>query len=74
VVAKRLDSIYEPGKRSGAWQKHKTQPSEDFVIGYSAGNESVDQIAVGEFKNGKLLFVEAVKNGFVPSTLLSAHL
>jgi len=56
--------------RSGAWQKHKTQPSDDFVIGgYSdGGNGRVDEIAVGECKDGKLLFVEAVKNGFVPAT------
>jgi bifunctional non-homologous end joining protein LigD len=32
------------------------------------GNRRVDEIAVGECKDGRLLFVEAVKNGFVPAT------
>jgi bifunctional non-homologous end joining protein LigD len=33
VVAKRLDSLYEPGSRSRAWLKVKNQNSQEFVIG-----------------------------------------
>jgi bifunctional non-homologous end joining protein LigD len=33
VVAKRLDSPYQPGKRSGAWLKIKNQLRQEFVIG-----------------------------------------
>jgi bifunctional non-homologous end joining protein LigD len=33
VIAKRLDSIYVPGKKSDMWQKLKTQKSEDFLVG-----------------------------------------
>jgi bifunctional non-homologous end joining protein LigD len=33
IVAKRLDSRYEPGKRSGAWRKVKNQLSQEFVVG-----------------------------------------
>jgi bifunctional non-homologous end joining protein LigD len=33
IVAKRLDSRYEPGRRSGAWIKVKNQLSQEFVIG-----------------------------------------
>jgi DNA ligase D-like protein (predicted ligase)/DNA ligase D-like protein (predicted 3'-phosphoesterase) len=33
IVAKRLDSQYEPGKRSGAWRKVKNQLRQEFVIG-----------------------------------------
>ena len=33
VVAKRLDSAYEPGRRSGAWIKVKNQRRQDFVVG-----------------------------------------
>ncbi|MCK5577612.1 MAG: DNA ligase D [Dehalococcoidales bacterium] len=33
VVAKRQDSLYEPGKRSGSWLKIKAVTSEEFVIG-----------------------------------------
>jgi len=33
VVAKRLDSHYEPGQRSGAWQKMRINQGQEFVIG-----------------------------------------
>jgi ATP-dependent DNA ligase len=33
VVAKRLESVYEPGKRSGAWRKLPLKPKGEFVIG-----------------------------------------
>jgi ATP-dependent DNA ligase len=33
VVGKRIDSAYEPGERSGAWIKHRTNREQDFVIG-----------------------------------------
>jgi bifunctional non-homologous end joining protein LigD len=33
IVAKRLDSVYEPGKRSGAWRKVKNHLRQEFVIG-----------------------------------------
>ncbi|MHB8780860.1 MAG: non-homologous end-joining DNA ligase [Candidatus Geothermincolia bacterium] len=33
VVAKRLDSPYQPGRRSGAWLKVKVVASQEFIIG-----------------------------------------
>ena len=33
VVAKRLDSRYEPGRRSGAWEKIKNRNRQELVIG-----------------------------------------
>jgi ATP-dependent DNA ligase len=33
IVAKRVDSRYEPGLRSGAWEKMRVNRSEEFVIG-----------------------------------------
>ena len=33
VVGKRIDSIYEPGERSGAWIKLRTNREQEFVIG-----------------------------------------
>ena len=39
IIAKRKDSLYEPGRRSGAWLKYKIARSQEFVIGgYTAGN------------------------------------
>ena len=41
VIAKRNGSIYEPGRRSGAWVKYKLNCSQEFVIaGYTFGNPS----------------------------------
>jgi bifunctional non-homologous end joining protein LigD len=33
VVAKRKDSVYESGKRTGAWVKYKVNRGQEFVIG-----------------------------------------
>jgi bifunctional non-homologous end joining protein LigD len=33
IVSKRLDSRYEPGERSGAWIKLRTNLEQEFVIG-----------------------------------------
>src|SRR5262249_24201341 len=33
IVAKRKDSLYEPGKRSGAWLKYRINKGQEFVIG-----------------------------------------
>jgi ATP-dependent DNA ligase len=43
IVGKRRDSIYEPGKRSGAWIKHRVNLGQEFVVGgYFPGPHGVD--------------------------------
>jgi bifunctional non-homologous end joining protein LigD len=69
IVAKRLDSFYEPGEASGVWLKRKTQRSADFIIGgYIPGSHGLDEIVVGREEGDRMLYVESVKNGFVPAT------
>jgi ATP-dependent DNA ligase len=34
ILAKRKDSLYESGKRSGAWLKYKVNRGQEFVILY----------------------------------------
>jgi bifunctional non-homologous end joining protein LigD len=47
IIAKRKGSLYEPGRRSGAWLKHKIYRSQEFVIGgYTPGNP-FDALIVG---------------------------
>ena len=66
IVAKRRDSLYEPGKRSGAWVKFKINRAQAFVIGgYTPGNP-FDALIVGCYKDADLHFVGKVRNGFVP--------
>lgn len=49
LVAKRLDSIYEPGARSGAWRKMGLNRSEEFVIGgYTRGGRTFDALVLGK--------------------------
>ncbi|HTF67688.1 MAG TPA: hypothetical protein VK638_33915, partial [Edaphobacter sp.] len=33
IIAKRSDSVYEPGRRSGLWVKRRINASQEFVIG-----------------------------------------
>jgi ATP-dependent DNA ligase len=66
IIAKRKGSLYDPGKRSGAWLKYKINRSQEFVIGgYTPGNP-FDAVIVGYYQDGKLLFASKVRNGFVP--------
>ncbi|HEY0367973.1 MAG TPA: non-homologous end-joining DNA ligase, partial [Chthoniobacterales bacterium] len=68
VVGKRGGSIYEPGERSGAWIKQRTNAEQEFVIGgYKPGTHGFDSLLVGVYNDAKqLIFVARVKNGFVP--------
>jgi bifunctional non-homologous end joining protein LigD len=65
IVAKRPDSPYEPGKRSGAWVKFKVNQDQELVIGgYIPGNRAFDSLLVGYYRKGKLIFCGKVRNGF----------
>ena len=66
VVGKRLDSIYEPGERSGAWIKLRTNLEQEFIVGgYIPGARGFDALLVGVYEKKELIFVQ-VKNGIVP--------
>jgi DNA ligase D-like protein (predicted ligase) len=66
IIAKRNDSCYEIGKRSGSWLKYKVNKSQEFVIGgYTPGNP-LDALIVGYYEGDKLMFASKVRNGFVP--------
>ena len=64
IVGKRIDSIYEPGERSGAWIKLRTNMEQEFVIGgYVPGARGFDALLVGVYEKKELIFVAKVKNG-----------
>ena len=66
ILAKRKDSLYESGKRSGAWLKYKVNRGQEFVIGgYTPGNP-LDALIVGYYEGERLLYAGKVRNGFVP--------
>jgi len=68
VIAKRRDSIYEAGRRSGAWVKMRVNRGQEFVIGgYVPAGSSFDSILVGYYHQSDLLCVARVRNGFTPA-------
>jgi bifunctional non-homologous end joining protein LigD len=69
LVAKRLDSRYEPGQRSGAWQKMRVNQAQDLVIaGYTVGARNFDAIIFGYYEGGKLLYAGRTRSGFTPAS------
>lgn len=69
IVAKRRDSRYEGGERTGAWRKLKLDRQQEFVVGgYRAGSNGVDALLVGVYDGSSLVFAGKVRAGFTPHT------
>jgi bifunctional non-homologous end joining protein LigD len=67
VVAKRTDSRYQSGERSGAWVKLKLDKQQEFVIGgYRPGPNGIDALLVGYHEGKPLRFGGKVRAGFTP--------
>jgi DNA ligase D-like protein (predicted ligase) len=67
VVAKRLDSKYEGGERSGAWVKIRINSGQEFVIGgYTPAPRNFDSLIIGYYEANRLMFVAKTRNGFTP--------
>jgi bifunctional non-homologous end joining protein LigD len=75
VVAKRLDSRYEPGRRSPAWVKVKNVQSETVAIGGWAPGEGRRRDTIGALlvgvrdDDGKLVYAGKVGTGFSDAKL-----
>ena len=68
LVAKRRNSAYEPGLRSGAWQKMRVNRSQEFVIGgYTRGGSTFDALVFGYYDGPDLIYVARTRNGFTPA-------
>jgi bifunctional non-homologous end joining protein LigD len=74
IVAKRLSSRYEPGRRSSGWIKVKNICEQDVVIGGWAPGEGrrggrVGALVTGVYENGRLVYAGKVGTGFTDRTL-----
>jgi bifunctional non-homologous end joining protein LigD len=74
VVAKRLSSSYEPGRRASAWVKVKNICEQDVVIGGWAPGEGkrsgrVGALVTGLYEDGRLVYAGKVGTGFTDRTL-----
>jgi len=67
VIAKRKDSSYEPGERTGAWQTLKLELSQEFVVGgFRPGTNGFDALLIGYYEGRHLKFAGKVRAGFIP--------
>ena len=74
VLAKRLDSTYEPGRRASGWIKVKNVALQDVVIGGWTSGEGgrtgrIGALAVGVVEDGKLVYAGKVGTGFTQEML-----
>jgi bifunctional non-homologous end joining protein LigD len=73
IIGKQCNSVYEPGRRSGAWIKLKCVSEQEFVIGgYTPPQGSrkyFGAILVGYYENKKLVFAGKVGTGFTAKSL-----
>jgi DNA ligase D-like protein (predicted ligase) len=67
IVAKRLDSRYESGQRSGAWRKMRVNQGQEFVIGgYTPSPNNFDALIFGYYEGSRLLYAARTRSGFTP--------
>ncbi|WP_245957503.1 DNA ligase D [Chitinophaga flava] len=68
IIAKKTDSSYYPGTRSGEWLKIKTSSRQEVVIGGYTKNEGSSKpfssLLVGVYEKGKLQYTGKIGTGF----------
>jgi bifunctional non-homologous end joining protein LigD len=75
IVAKRLDSRYEPGRRTGAWIKIKHTRRQELVIcgwlpGEGRRTDRIGALLMGVWEQGRLRYAGRVGTGFTERTLI----
>jgi bifunctional non-homologous end joining protein LigD len=77
IIGKQRHSVYEPGRRSGAWIKLKCVNEQEFVIGgYTppqGARKHFGAILVGYYSDKRLLFAGKVGSGFSAKSLAMLH-
>jgi bifunctional non-homologous end joining protein LigD len=77
IIGKLRNSVYEPGRRSGAWIKLKCVEEQEFVIGgYTppqGARKHFGAVLVGYYKNRDLVFAGKVGTGFTTKSLAALH-
>src|SRR6266436_4812983 len=77
IIGKHRDSIYEPGRRTGAWIKLKCVNEQEFVIGgYTppgGSRKRFGAILVGYYTGDRLMFAGKVGTGFTARSLSILH-
>ncbi len=73
LIGKRSGSLYESGRRSGAWIKLKLVKQQEFVIGGytepSGARQHMGALLVGVYEKNKLVYAGKVGTGFSAAVL-----
>ena len=73
VIAKRADSLYEPGRRSRSWIKLKIEKRQEFVVGGWTeprnSREHIGAILLGYYDGDKLIYAGHTGTGFSAASL-----
>ena len=74
IMGKKLDSPYEPGRRSGVWVKLKNRNRQEFVIGGWLDGEGKrggqpGALLIGYYDKDKLVYAGKVGTGFTDAML-----
>jgi bifunctional non-homologous end joining protein LigD len=68
IMAKRKDSVYETGRRTGNWLKIKSNKRQEVVIGGFTKNDDTSKpfsaLLVGVFEKGKFIYTGKIGTGF----------
>jgi bifunctional non-homologous end joining protein LigD len=75
VIAKKLDSSYEPGRRNNCWLKIKNVQKQEVVIGgWMPGEgrraDSIGSLVVGYYDGDRLVYAGNVGTGFKEEDLV----
>jgi bifunctional non-homologous end joining protein LigD len=78
VMAKRLDSVYEPGRRSRSWIKVKNSRTQEVVVGgwqpgKGARAGTIGSLLLGIYDDSGLSYVGKVGTGFTQAVLADLH-
>jgi bifunctional non-homologous end joining protein LigD len=77
LIGKRADSLYETGRRSGAWIKLKILAEQEFVIGGFTPPEGTRKhfgaLILGVYQGKDLIYVGKVGTGFSTKLLKELH-
>lgn len=73
IVAKRKDSLYQPGKRSPFWMKVKATQTHEFIVGgYTKGKgarEPLGALLLGYYAGNKLQYAGHAGSGLTDSSV-----
>jgi bifunctional non-homologous end joining protein LigD len=77
IIAKRMDSTYEPGKRPRSWLKLKIEFREEFVVGgYTEprnAREHIGALLLGYFDKNRFIYAGHTGGGFTRQGLSDMH-